>query len=47
VPYTWLSGSATYRGDAVERQVDGFADPLFRLSMNQQTSNLLLKLIDL
>ena len=34
VPYTWLSGTATYRGDAVEREVDGFADPLFRLSMN-------------
>ena len=34
VPYTWLSGTATYRGDAVERQVDGFADPLFRLSVN-------------
>jgi hypothetical protein len=34
VPYTWLSGSASYRGDAVEREVDGFADPLFRLSVN-------------
>ena len=34
VPYTWLSGQALYRGDAVERQVDGFADPLFRLSVN-------------
>jgi hypothetical protein len=34
VPYTRLSGSASYRGDAVEREVDGFADPLFRLSMN-------------
>lgn len=34
VPYTWLSGTATYRGDAVERQVDGFADPLLRLSVN-------------
>jgi hypothetical protein len=34
VPYTWLSGTATYRGDAIEREVDGFADPLFRLSMN-------------
>jgi hypothetical protein len=34
VPYTWLSGSATYQGDPVEREVDGFADPLFRLSMN-------------
>jgi len=34
VPYTWLSGSATYQGDPIEREVDGFADPLFRLSMN-------------
>ena len=34
VPYTWLSGSATYRGDPVQREVDGFADPLFRLSVN-------------
>ena len=34
VPYTWLSGTASYRGDTVERQVDGFADPLFRLSVN-------------
>ena len=34
VPYTWLSGSASYRGEAVEREVDGFADPLFRLSVN-------------
>jgi hypothetical protein len=34
VPYTWLSGTATYRGDAIEREVDGFVDPLFRLSMN-------------
>jgi len=34
VPYTWLSGSAFYRGDAVEREVDGFGDPAFRLSMN-------------
>jgi hypothetical protein len=34
VPYTWLSGTATYRGDAVERRVDGFADPLLRLSVN-------------
>ena len=30
----FLSGSASYRGDAVEREVDGFADPLFRLSVN-------------
>jgi len=34
VPYTWLSGSATYLGAPVQREVDGFADPLFRLSVN-------------
>jgi hypothetical protein len=34
VPYTWLSGSANYRGEPVERVVDGFADPRFRLSVN-------------
>jgi hypothetical protein len=34
VPYTWLSGSASYRGETVERKVDGFADPAFRLSVN-------------
>jgi len=34
VPYTWLSGSAYYRGDPVQREVAGFADPLFRLSVN-------------
>jgi hypothetical protein len=34
VPYTWLSGSAEYRGDPVQRQVNGLADPLLRLSIN-------------
>ena len=34
VPYSWLSGSAIYRGNPVPREVDGFADPLFRLSVN-------------
>ena len=34
VPYTWLSGSASFRGDPVERVVGGFADPLVRLSVN-------------
>jgi hypothetical protein len=33
-PYTWLSGSAVYQGDPVQRQVNGFADPLVRLSIN-------------
>ena len=34
VPYTWLSGSADYAGQPVERTVNGFANPLFRLSIN-------------
>jgi len=34
VPYTWLSGSADYAGAPIERVVDGFADPAFRLSVN-------------
>lgn len=34
VPYTWLSGSATYDGGALERIVDGPADPKVRLSVN-------------
>jgi hypothetical protein len=34
VPYTWLSGTALYAGDPVRRDVDGFADPRFRLSVN-------------
>ena len=32
VPYTWLSGTANYQGEPVERTVDGFARPAFRLS---------------
>ena len=27
VPYGWLSGTATYNGDPIERVVDGFGDP--------------------
>jgi hypothetical protein len=34
VPYTWLSGTADYKGESVERIVDGFANPAFRLSVN-------------
>jgi len=34
VPYTWLSGSAAYAGQPVERVVSGFSDPAFRLSIN-------------
>jgi hypothetical protein len=33
-PYTWLSGSADYAGQSLERVVDGFADPRIRLSIN-------------
>jgi hypothetical protein len=34
VPYVWLSGSADFAGETVQRVVNGFADPLFRLSIN-------------
>ena len=34
LPYTWLSGSASYAGESVERVVAGFADPRLRLSIN-------------
>ena len=34
VPYGFLSGSATHRGEFKEREVDGFTDPSFRVSMN-------------
>lgn len=34
VPYTWLSGTADYKGESVERIVNGFANPAFRLSVN-------------
>jgi len=34
VPYTWLSGSADYQGQPLEREVSGFADSKFRLSVN-------------
>lgn len=34
VPYTWLSGTAEFRGQPMERIVSGFGDPAFRLSMN-------------
>jgi len=33
-PYTWLSGSAIYQGDPVERVVNGFANPSMRLCWN-------------
>jgi len=34
VPYTWLSGTATYQGEQLERVVNGPGDPLFRVSIN-------------
>ena len=34
VPYTWLSGTAEYQGQSVQRTVSGFANPAFRLSIN-------------
>jgi hypothetical protein len=34
LPYTWLSGTAQYKGEPVERKVDGLVDPRFRLSVN-------------
>jgi len=34
VPYTWLSGTAEYRGEPVERTVSGFGNSAFRLSIN-------------
>jgi hypothetical protein len=33
-PYTALSGTARYLGEPVDRDVDGFSDPRFRLSVN-------------
>jgi hypothetical protein len=32
LPYGRLSGSAVYQGERIERKVDGFGDPLLRLS---------------
>jgi hypothetical protein len=34
VPYTWLSGTAQYQGQLVQRTVSGFANPAFRVSIN-------------
>lgn len=34
VPYTGLSGTAVHQGDPVERNVNGFANPSFRLTWN-------------
>jgi len=34
VPYQWLSGTAEFRGQTVPRDVNGFANSAFRLSVN-------------
>ena len=34
VPYTSLSGTAQYRGQTIEREVNGMMDPTFKLSVN-------------
>ncbi len=34
VPYTWLSGTADYKGETIQRNVSGFANSTFRLSIN-------------
>jgi hypothetical protein len=34
VPYTWLDGSAMHLGQQVEREIAGFADPRYRVSVN-------------
>src|SRR4029077_1777050 len=34
VPYTWLSGTADYKGETVQRDVNGFGNSAFRLSVN-------------
>jgi hypothetical protein len=34
VPYTWLTGTAMLSGTPIERVVDGFSDPKFRLTVN-------------
>jgi hypothetical protein len=34
VPYTWLSGSAIYNDQSIQRIVNGLGDPSFRLSVN-------------
>ena len=34
LPYAWVSGEALFAGQPREREVEGFADPRFRFSMN-------------
>ena len=33
-PFSWLSGTANFAGQPVERSVSGFGDPRFRISVN-------------
>ena len=34
LPFAWVSGTATFRGQPREREVSGLADPRFRFSVN-------------
>lgn len=34
LPYTWLSGSADFAGQTIQREVNGLADARFKLSVN-------------
>jgi hypothetical protein len=34
LPYAWVSGNADFMGQPREREVDGFGDPRFRISVN-------------
>ena len=34
VPYSWLSGTADFQGATISRTINGFANPLFRFSVN-------------
>jgi len=34
LPYTWLAGTAEYQGQTIERNVNGFANSVYRLSVN-------------
>ena len=33
-PFTWLSGTANFKGESVQREVDGLGDARFRVSVN-------------
>jgi hypothetical protein len=34
IPFAWLSGTADFQGETVSREVSGFGDPRFRLTVN-------------